>query len=106
MAWLCLLVAGLLEIGWAVGLKHTDGFRRFWPSVWTLLAMIGSMGLLAMAVRTIPLGTGYAIWTGIGAVGTAAFGIVHFSESAAWPRLFFIGVIVVGIIGLKLTSGR
>lgn len=106
MAWLCLFVAGLLEVAWAVGLKYTNGFTKLWPSVWTILAMVASMGLLAIAVRTIPLGTGYAIWTGIGAVGTAALGIVLFSESAALPRLFFIGVIVVGIIGLKLTSGR
>ncbi len=106
MAWLYLFVAGLLEIGWAVGLKYTDGFRRFWPSVWTILAMAASMGLLALAVRTIPVGTGYAVWTGIGAVGTAVLGIVLFSEPATAARLCFIGVIVVGIVGLKLTSGH
>ncbi len=105
MAWLYLLVAGLMEIAWAVGLKYTEGFTRLWPSVWTGAALVLSMLLLAAALRTLPLGTAYAIWTGIGAVGTAALGIVLFGESASAARLACIGLIVAGIVGLKLTSG-
>jgi quaternary ammonium compound-resistance protein SugE len=104
MAWTYLLIAGLFEIGWAIGLKYTEGWTRLWPSVLTLAAMVVSMFLLAQAVRTIPVGTGYAIWTGIGAVGTAALGIVLFSESIAPMRLVCIGLIVAGIIGLRLTA--
>jgi quaternary ammonium compound-resistance protein SugE len=106
MAWLYLLIAGLLEVAWAIGLKYTDGFKRLWPSVWTAAAMIGSFVFLAQALRTIPVGTGYAVWTGIGAVGTAALGIILFAESAALPRLACIALIVIGILGLKLTSGQ
>jgi len=106
MAWTYLLIAGLLEIGWAVGLKYTEGWTRLWPSVVTLATMVASMYCLAQAVRVIPVGTGYAIWTGIGAVGTAILGIVLFSESAAPARLACIGLIVVGILGLKLTSAQ
>ena len=105
MAWLYLLVAGLMEVGWAVGLKYTEGFTRLWPSVWTAVALVLSMVLLAAAMRTLPLGTAYAIWTGIGAVGTAALGILLFGESASPARLACIGLIVVGLVGLKLTSG-
>ncbi|MGH9791548.1 MAG: quaternary ammonium compound efflux SMR transporter SugE [Candidatus Acidiferrales bacterium] len=104
MAWIYLLIAGLLEVGWAIGLKYTDGFKRLWPSVWTVAAMVASFYFLSQALRTIPVGTGYAVWTGIGAVGTAALGIILFAESAALPRLACIGLIVVGILGLKLTS--
>ncbi len=104
MAWVYLLVAGLFEIGWAVGLKYTEGFTRLWPSVWTGVALVLSMVLLAMAVRALPLGTAYAIWTGVGAVGTAALGIFLFGESASPARLACIGLIVVGLVGLKLTS--
>ncbi|MGH9815433.1 MAG: quaternary ammonium compound efflux SMR transporter SugE [Candidatus Acidiferrales bacterium] len=104
MAWFYLLIAGLLEIAWAIGLKYTDGFKRLWPSVWTVAAMVASFYFLSQALRTIPVGTGYAVWTGIGAVGTAALGIILFAESAALPRLACIGLIVVGILGLKLTS--
>jgi quaternary ammonium compound-resistance protein SugE len=104
MAWTYLLIAGLLEIGWAVGLKYTDGWTRLWPSIVTLATMAASLYCLAQAVRVIPVGTGYAIWTGIGAVGTAILGIVLFSESAAPARLVCIGLIVAGILGLKLTS--
>ena len=104
MAWLYLLVAGLMEIGWAVGLKYTEGFTRLWPSVWTGVALVLSMVLLAAAMRALPLGTAYAIWTGIGAVGTAALGILLFGESASPARLACIGLIVVGLVGLKLTS--
>ena len=104
MAWLYLLVAGLMEVGWAVGLKYTEGFTRLWPSVWTGAALVLSMVLLAAAMRALPLGTAYAIWTGIGAVGTAALGIFLFGESASAARLSCIGLIVVGLVGLKLTS--
>lgn len=104
MAWIYLLIAGLLEVGWAIGLKYTDGFKRLWPSVWTVAAMVASFYFLSQALRTIPVGTGYAVWTGIGAVGTAALGIILFAESAALPRLACIGLIVVGILGLKWTS--
>lgn len=104
MAWTYLLIAGLLEMVWAVGLKYTDGWTRFWPSVITLAAMVVSMYCLALAVRVIPVGTGYAIWTGIGAVGTAILGMVLFAESAAPARLVCVALIVLGILGLKLTS--
>ena len=104
MAWIYLIIAALFETGWAVGLKYTQGFSRLWPTVWTVAAMLASFFFLAQAVKTIPVGTGYAIWTGIGAVGTAAFGIILFSESASLARLLCIGLIVAGIIGLKLTS--
>ena len=106
MAWLYLLIAGVLEVGWAVGLKYTHGFTRLWPTVLTVIGMIASVFFLALAVQKIPLSTGYAIWTGIGAVGTAILGIVLFAESAAGPRLLFIAIIVLGIVGLKLTSGH
>jgi quaternary ammonium compound-resistance protein SugE len=104
LAWLYLSVAGLLEIVWAVGLKYTEGFTRLWPSVITLAAMIASVWFLALALRTIPVGTGYAVWTGIGAVGTAILGIVLFAEPATAMRLVCIGLIVAGIVGLKLAS--
>jgi quaternary ammonium compound-resistance protein SugE len=104
MAWTYLLIAGIFEIAWAIGLKYTEGWTRLWPSVLTLAAMVVSMFLLAQAVRTIPVGTGYAVWTGIGAVGTAALGIFLFSESVAPLRLACIGLIVAGILGLKLTA--
>jgi quaternary ammonium compound-resistance protein SugE len=104
MTWLILLVAGLLEVGWAIGLKYTDGFTRMWPSVGTLAAMAGSVFLLAIAMRSLPVGTAYAVWTGIGAVGTVALGIVLFGEPATVARLACIGLIVAGIGGLKLLS--
>ncbi|MCC6532019.1 MAG: quaternary ammonium compound efflux SMR transporter SugE [Burkholderiales bacterium] len=105
MAWTLLFVAGLFEIAWAIGLKYTDGFTRLWPSVLTLAAMIVSVGCLALALKAIPVGTGYAVWTGIGAVGTAILGIVLFGESAGAARLLCIGLIVAGIVGLKIVSG-
>jgi quaternary ammonium compound-resistance protein SugE len=105
MAWVYLFVAGLLEVGWAVGLKYTEGFTRLWPSVWTGAALVLSMVFLAAAVRTLPLGTAYAIWTGIGAVGTAALGVVLFGEQAGAARILCIVLIVAGLVGLKLTSG-
>jgi len=103
MAWIVLFVAGLLEIAWAVGLKYTEGFTRLWPSVATGVAAVGSMGLLGVAIRTLPLGTAYAIWTGIGTVGTAVLGIVLFREPASAIRLVCMTLIVTGIVGLKLT---
>lgn len=102
--WLSLGIAGVFEIVWAVGLKYTDGFSKLWPSLVTLWAMGISLYFLAQALKTIPLGTGYAVWTGIGAAGTAILGIVLFSESAALIRLFCIALIVGGIVGLKLTA--
>lgn len=104
MAWTHLVVAGLLEIIWAIGLKYTMGFTKFWPSVFTVIAMIASLYFLSQALKVIPIGTGYAIWTGIGVAGTAILGVILFSESAALPRLACITLIVAGIIGLKLTS--
>lgn len=104
--WILLIVAGLLEIGWAIGLKYTDGFARLWPSVGTVLGMIASFFFLAQAVKSLPVGTAYAIWTGIGAAGTAILGIVLFGESAGWPRLACLAVVLAGIVGLKLTSGH
>ena len=103
-AWLLLLAAGLLEVVWAIGLKYTDGFSRLIPSVITIAAMIASVWLLAIALKSIPVGTGYAVWTGIGAVGTAILGIVLFNEAATIARLACIGLIVAGIFGLKLVS--
>lgn len=104
MAWVVLFVAGLLEIGWAVGLKYTEGFTRLWPSLFTAAALIASMALLGVALRTLPLGTAYAVWTGIGTVGTAVLGIVLFKEPATAMRLVCIAMIVAGIVGLKLAT--
>ena len=103
-AWLLLFVPGLLEVVWAVGLKYTEGFSRLAPSVITIAAMIGSIWLLAVALKSIPVGTGYAVWTGIGAVGTAILGIILFNEAATVARIACIGLIVAGIFGLKLVS--
>lgn len=103
MAWTLLVIAGLFEVGWAIGLKYTEGFTRLWPSVWTLAAMAISVYLLAVAVRTLPIGTSYAVWTGIGAAGTALLGIVLLNEAASAVRLASIGLIIAGIVGLKLT---
>ncbi len=105
MAWSILVVAGLFEIAWAIGLKYTDGFTRFWPSLGTGLAMLASIILLGLAVRTLPVGTAYAVWTGIGALGTFALGIVLFNEPASAGRILCAGLIVGGILGLKLTHG-
>jgi quaternary ammonium compound-resistance protein SugE len=102
MAWLALLLAGLLEVGWAIGLKYTHGFSRFWPSLVTVICMILSLGLLAHALKTLPIGTAYAVWTGIGTVGTALLGIFLFSESSEALRLGCILLIVIGIVGLRL----
>jgi quaternary ammonium compound-resistance protein SugE len=106
MAWIILVLAGLFEIGWAVGLKYTEGFTRLWPSLWTVGAMVLSLTLLGLALRTLPLGTAYAIWTGIGTVGTALLGIWLFGEPATALRLLCIGLILAGIVGLKLVSSH
>lgn len=102
-AWILLLIAGILEIVWAVGLKYTQGFTQPIPTIITLLAMIGSMAFLGLSLKHLPVGTAYAIWTGIGAVGTAIFGIILLNESASPGRLICIGLIAMGILGLKLT---
>ena len=102
MAWIYLVVAGLFEIAWAIGLKYSAGFTRLLPSVLTVAAMAASLYLLAIALRTIPVGTGYAVWTGVGAAGTAILGILLFGESAAIFRLVSIALIILGIVGLKL----
>lgn len=104
MAWLLLVLAGLFEIGWAIGLKYTEGFTRLWPSVGTIAAMIVSLGLLGVAMKSLPVGTSYAVWVGVGAVGTAILGIVLLGESANPGRLVSLGLIVAGIVGLKLSS--
>lgn len=104
MDWIVLVIAGLFEIAWATGLKYTEGFSRFWPSAWTAAAMVASLLLLAQALKTLPVGTAYAVWTGIGAVGTAVMGILLFGESRDALRLACILVIVAGIAGLKLSS--
>jgi quaternary ammonium compound-resistance protein SugE len=103
MPWLLLVIAGLLEVGWAIGLKYTEGFTRLWPSVGTAAAMVASVVLLGIAMRTLPVGTAYAVWTGIGAVGTVILGIALFGEPATLARLACVGLIVAGIAGLKLT---
>jgi len=104
MSWIILVVAGLFEIGWAIGLKYTDGFTRLMPSAITVAAMIASVYFLAIAVRTIPIGTGYAVWTGIGAVGVAILGMILFSEPRTVLRIASIAFIVIGIVGLKLVT--
>jgi len=105
MAWPILLVAACLEVAWAIGLKYTAGFTRLWPSVWTVVALVLSVALLAHAARTLPIGTAYAVWTGIGAGGTAAVGVWMFGEPATAARLACIALIVAGVVGLKLASG-
>lgn len=104
MVWFVLVLAGLLEVGWAIGLKYTEGFTRLWPTVGTVGSMIISIALLGIAMKSLPVGTAYAIWVGVGAVGTAILGIVLFGDSANIWRLVSLGLIVAGIIGLKLAS--
>ena len=104
VAWLVLIVAGLFEIGWAVGLKFTEGFTRLWPTLGTLASMIISIGLLGLALKSLPLGTAYAVWTGVGTVGTTLLGMAQFHEPADVIRLACVGLIVAGIIGLKLAT--
>jgi quaternary ammonium compound-resistance protein SugE len=103
MSWILLLLAGLFEAAWAIGLKYTDGFSRFWPSAGTLAAMGISVGLLGIAMKDLPVGTAYAVWVGVGAVGTAILGMVLLGESASAARLVSLGLIVAGIVGLKLS---
>lgn len=105
MPWLILILAGVLETAWAVGLKYTDGFSRPVPTALTVAALIASVWLLALSVRTLPLGTAYAVWTGIGAVGTVIYGILRFGESASWFRLACVGLIIVGLVGLRFAPG-
>ena len=104
MAWVVLFAAGLFEVAWAIGLKYTDGFTRFFPSILTVISMGASLALLGLALKTLPLGTAYAVWTGIGTIGTALLGIWLFGEPAGAARLAFIGAIIVGIVGLKLVA--
>lgn len=105
MPWVYLFVAGLLEVGWAIGLKYTQGFTRLWPSVLTIAAIVASMYLLAVAARSLPIGTAYAVWVGIGAAGTALLGILLFDEPVTPGRALFLTLLVVSIAGLKLTGG-
>jgi len=106
MKWILLVIAGLLEMGWAVGLKYSQGFTRLVPSIFTILGMIASFYFLSLALRNLPLGTAYAIWTGIGTVGTVILGIILFKEPVDLIRLIFIGFIIIGIIGLKIVSAH
>jgi quaternary ammonium compound-resistance protein SugE len=103
-AWLALLAAGLLEIAWALGLKYSDGLTRFWPTALTLMAIVLSFGLMALALRSLPFGTAYAVWTGIGAAGSIIVGMLVFSESTDPVRIFCLTLIVAGMVGLKLNS--
>jgi quaternary ammonium compound-resistance protein SugE len=104
MAWVILVVAGLFEVGWAIGLKYTEGFTRPWPVIWTVLAMIISLGLLGIAMKSLPVGTAYSVWVGVGAVGTVILGIVLLGEPANAARLVSVALILAGIIGLKLAT--
>jgi len=104
MAWFSLFIAGLFEIGWAIGLKYTDGFSKLWPSVWTIVSMIVSLLFLEYALRTLPVGTAYAVWVGIGAVGTAILGMCLFNESRDIARIICLLLIVAGVIGLKFVT--
>ena len=104
MNWIILILAGIFEIGWAIGLKYTEGFTRPWPTVGTVLAMIISLGLLGIAMKSLPVGTAYAVWVGVGAVGTAILGIILLGEPANPGRLLSLGLILAGIIGLKLAT--
>lgn len=106
MAWFVLFCAGIFEIGWAVGLKYSEGFTRLWPSVGTAVALVASMLLLGLSLRTLPLGTAYAVWTGIGTIGTATLGIVLFREPATVARLVCISLILIGIVGLKIVTPK
>ncbi|MFN2425166.1 MAG: quaternary ammonium compound efflux SMR transporter SugE [Candidatus Binatia bacterium] len=104
MNWFILVLAGVFEVGWAIGLKYTEGFTRLWPTVGTVLAMVISLGLLGIAMKSLPVGTAYAVWVGVGAVGTAVLGIVLFGEPANAGRLLSLALILAGIVGLKLAT--
>ena len=104
MNWAMLVVAGLFEVGWAIGLKYTEGFTRLWPTVWTVLSMIISLGLLGVAMKTLPVGTAYSVWVGVGAIGTVILGIVLLGEPASVARMISVALILAGIVGLKLAT--
>lgn len=104
MAWLIVIIAGLFEIGWAIGLKYTDGFTRLWPTIGTAASMLVSLGLLGVAMKTLPVGTAYAVWVGVGAVGTVILGIVLLDEPVNAARMISVALIIAGIVGLKLSS--
>jgi quaternary ammonium compound-resistance protein SugE len=104
MNWAILVVAGIFEVGWAIGLKYTEGFTRLWPTVWTVFSMIISLGLLGVAMKTLPVGTAYSVWVGVGAIGTVILGILLLGESASPTRVISLALILAGIIGLKLSS--
>lgn len=104
MNWIILVIAGLFEVGWAIGLKYTEGFTRLWATVWTIISMIISLGLLGIAMKGLPVGTAYSMWVGVGAVGTVILGVVLLGESASLPRMISVALIIAGIIGLKLSS--
>ena len=104
MAWLILVIAGLFEVGWAIGLKYTEGFTRLWPSVWTIAAMVLGLWLLGVAMRSLPVGTAYSVWVGVGTVGTVILGIILFGEPASAGRILSVCLIVAGIIGLRLSA--
>jgi quaternary ammonium compound-resistance protein SugE len=104
MSWTILIIAGLFEVGWAIGLKYTQGFTRLWPTLGTVLSMVISLWLLGIAMKTLPIGTAYGVWVGIGAVGTVILGIVLLNEPASMPRLVSVALIVAGIVGLKLST--
>lgn len=106
MAWILLLVAGVLEVGWAMGMKYTEGFTRLWPSVFTVAGIVASMMLLAQAAKTLPIGTAYGVWVGIGAGGAALLGMVVLGEPATVARVFFVALLLVAVVGLKATSGH
>jgi quaternary ammonium compound-resistance protein SugE len=104
MNWIILIIAGIFEVGWAVGLKYTEGFTRFWPTVWTVLSMIISLGLLGLALKTLPVGTAYSVWVGVGSIGTVIAGMLLFGEPASAARIISVVLILAGIVGLKLSA--
>ncbi|MFJ9829441.1 DMT family transporter [Streptomyces sp. NPDC101160] len=106
MAWVLLVLAGVLEVGWSIGMKYTEGFTRLWPSVLTVAGIVASMALLAQATRTLPIGTAYGVWVGIGAAGAAVLGMVVLGEPATAARIFFVCLLLVAVVGLKATSGH
>ncbi|MEV7868493.1 quaternary ammonium compound efflux SMR transporter SugE [Streptomyces sp. NPDC088124] len=106
MAWVLLVVAGLVEVAWSIGMKYTEGFTRLWPSVFTGAGIVVSMVLLAQAAKTLPIGTAYGVWVGIGAAGAAVLGMVVLGEPASAARIFFVSLLVVAVVGLKVTSGH
>lgn len=106
MAWVLLIVAGLLEVGWSIGMKYTEGFTRLWPSLFTGAGIVASMFLLAQAARTLPIGTAYGVWVGIGAAGAAILGMLVLGEPATAARIFFVCLLIVAVVGLKMTSGH